>query len=325
MTNPTRRALIGGVAAGSLASLLRPSAAGAAAPAIGKQAPGFYRYKVGSFECTSVNDGALTYPISNEYVTNVSTDQVIAAAEAAYFPQNMVVCPYNPQVINTGSKLVLIDTGAAKLFGPTLGNLVDNLKAAGYQPEQVDEIYITHMHADHVGGLMAGEKMAFPNAIVRAEQRDADFWLSAANLEKASAEMKSFFQGAQASLNPYVAAGKFKPFNGNTDLVPGVKAVAAPGHTPGHSIYVVESQGQKLVLWGDLMHVAAVQFPEPSVTIQFDTDSKAAAVQRKRAFAEAAKQGYMVGSAHLSFPGLGHLRTECKGYAFVPVNYSGLK
>ena len=91
MTDPTRRALIGGVAAGALAPLLRPSAAGAAAPAIGKQAPGFYRYKVGSFECTSVNDGALTYPISNEYVTNVSKDQVIAAAEAAYFPKNMVV------------------------------------------------------------------------------------------------------------------------------------------------------------------------------------------------------------------------------------------
>jgi glyoxylase-like metal-dependent hydrolase (beta-lactamase superfamily II) len=165
--------------------------------------------------------------------------------------------------------------------------------------------------------------MAFPNAIVRADQHDADFWLSAANLEKATAEMKGFFQGAQASLNPYVAAGKFKPFNGDTELVPGVKAVAAPGHTPGHSIYVVESQGQKLVLWGDLMHVAAVQFAEPSVTIQFDTDSKSAAVQRKRAYADAAKQGYLVGSAHLSFPGLGHLRAEGKGYAFVPVNYGG--
>ena len=111
MMNPTRRALIGGVAASSLAPLLRPLPAGAAAPVTGMQAPGFYRYKVGSFECTSLNDGALSYPISADYVTNVSKDQVIAAAAAAYFPKDMVVCPYNPQVVNTGSKLVLIDTG----------------------------------------------------------------------------------------------------------------------------------------------------------------------------------------------------------------------
>jgi glyoxylase-like metal-dependent hydrolase (beta-lactamase superfamily II) len=312
---------------GGLAALVGATfmlgAAHAAAPQVKTQAPGYYRVMLGEFEVTALSDGTVGLPVDTllTHTTKAHADQVLARS----FLKPPVDTSVNGYLINTGSKLVLIDTGAAKLFGPTLGNLVDNLKAAGYQPEQVDEIYITHMHADHVGGLMAGEKMAFPNAIVRAEQRDADFWLSAANLEKASAEMKSFFQGAQASLNPYVAAGKFKPFNGNTDLVPGVKAVAAPGHTPGHSIYVVESQGQKLVLWGDLMHVAAVQFPEPSVTIQFDTDSKAAAVQRKRAFAEAAKQGYMVGSAHLSFPGLGHLRTEGKGYAFVPVNYSGLK
>jgi glyoxylase-like metal-dependent hydrolase (beta-lactamase superfamily II) len=160
---------------------------------------------------------------------------------------------------------------------------------------------------------------------VRADKHDADFWLSQANLDKAPADAKGFFQGAMASLNPYVAAGKFKAFDGDTELVPGIKAVSAHGHTPGHSIYKVESKGQTLVLWGDLMHVAAVQFPEPGVTIQFDTDSKSAAVQRKRAYAEAAKQGYLVGSAHISFPGLGHLRVQGKGYEWVPVNYNGLK
>src|SRR3954467_2404387 len=131
MTNPTRRALIGGVAAGSLASLLRPSAAGAAAPAIGKQAPGYYRYKGGSFECTSVNGGDLAHPITNEYVSNVSKDQVIAAAEVAYFPQNMVVCPYNPQIINAGSKLVLIDTGWGAGVDPTVGQVLRQKAADG--------------------------------------------------------------------------------------------------------------------------------------------------------------------------------------------------
>ena len=305
------------------AAFMMLGAAHAAAPQVKTQAPGYYRMMLGEFEVTALSDGTVPLPVDTllTRTTKAHADQALARG----FLKSPVDTSVNGYLINTGSKLVLIDTGAAKLFGPTLGNLVDNLKAAGYQPEQVDEIYITHMHPDHVGGLMAGEKMAFPNAIVRADQHDADFWLSAANLEKASADMKDFFQGAQASLNPYVAAGKFKPFNGDTELVSGIKAVAAPGHTPGHSIYVVESQGQKLVLWGDLMHVAAVQFPEPSVTIQFDTDSKAAALQRKRAYAAAAKQGYLVGSAHLSFPGLGHLRAEGKGYAFVPVNYSGLK
>ena len=162
--------------------------------------------------------------------------------------------------------------------------------------QKAERLIADHLHADHVGGLMNGNKLAFPNATVRADQHDADFWLSQANLDKAPADAKGFFQGAMASPNPQVAAGKFKAFNGDTELVPGVTALATPGHTPGHSVYVVESQGRKLVLWGDLLHVAAVQFADPSVTIQFDTDSKRAALQRKRAYADAATQGYLVGS-----------------------------
>jgi len=231
----------------------------------------------------------------------------------------------NGYLINTGSKLVLIDTGAAGLFGPTLGKLVNNLRASGYSPDQVDEVYITHMHADHVGGLMAGNLMVFPNATIRADQREADFWLSQANLDKAPADAKDFFKGAMASLNPYVAAGKFKPFDGDTDLLPGIRAIAARGHTPGHAIYAVESQGQKLVVWGDLMHVAAVQFAEPAVTIQFDSDPKAAAPARKKAFADSAKNGYYVAVAHVAFPGIGKLRADGKGYTWLPTNYSAGK
>ena len=127
------------------------------------------------------------------------------------------------------------------------------------------------------------------------------------------------------ALNPYVAARKFQPFDGDTELVPGVRAIAARGHTPGHTLYAIESEGQKLVLWGDLIHVAAVQFPRPQVTIQFDSDPVAAARERKKAFAEAAKEGYLVGSAHLPFPGVGHLRAEGKGYAWVPVDYAPVR
>jgi glyoxylase-like metal-dependent hydrolase (beta-lactamase superfamily II) len=178
------------------------------------------------------------------------------------------------------------------------------------------------MHPDHVGGLMAGDKPAFPNAIVRADTREGGFWLNQANLDAAPADAKGFFQGAMASLNPYVAAGKFKPFDGETELVPGIRAIPAPGHTPGHTIYAIESQGNKMVAWGDLMHVAAVQFAMPSVTIQFDTDSKAAAPQRKKNYADAAKKGYYVAVAHVAFPGIGKLRADGKGYAWVPAVYS---
>lgn len=304
-------------------ALLMPCGAHAAAPQVKTQAPGYYRAVLGDFEVTALSDGTFVAPM-DELLTN-TTKAATQKALARNFLKSPIETSVNGYLINTGSKLVLIDTGAAKLFSPTLGHLVDNLKAAGYQPEQVDEIYITHLHVDHVGGLVAEGKMVFPNAIVRADRRDADYWLSAANLEKAPADAKGFFQGAMASLNPYVAAGRFKPFDGDTELVPGIQAIAAPGHTPGHSIYKVSSQGQTLMLWGDLMHVAAVQFAAPAVTMQFDTDSKSAAVQRKRAYAEAASKGYLVGSAHLSFPGLGHLRAEGKGYVWVPLNYSGLK
>ncbi|QRN95556.1 MBL fold metallo-hydrolase [Archangium violaceum] len=300
---------------------LLPPAAQAAAPQVRTQAPGFYRMMLGDFEVTALSDGTVALPV-DKLLTNTRPGQVEKLLAAAYVNQP-VETSVNAYLINTGSRLVLVDTGAGNLFGPDVGNhLLENLRAAGYQPEQVDMVLITHIHIDHSGGLMAGDKRAFPNAVVRVDKHDADYWLSTANLEKAPADKKSHFQQAMASLNPYVEAGKLQTFDGDTELEPGIRAIASRGHTPGHSFYAVESKGQKLVLWGDMMHVAAVQFPEPSVTIQFDVDSKAAAAQRKKAYADAAKQGYWVGIAHVSFPGIGHVRAEGKGYEWVPANYS---
>ncbi|MES2260185.1 MAG: MBL fold metallo-hydrolase [Pseudomonadota bacterium] len=283
------------------------------------QAPGYYRMMLGDFEVTALNDGTVDLPVDKLLHNKPGKNEQALAKSFLKAPLETSV---NGFLVNTGAKLVLIDTGAAGLFGPTLGKLAANLKASGYQPEEVDEIYISHMHPDHVGGLAAAGKAVFPNAVVRAEKHDADFWLSKVNLEKAPAANKGFFQGAMASLSPYSDAGKLVPFEGNTELVPGVKAVTSFGHTPGHTTYVIESKGQKLVLLGDLLHVQAVQFDDPSVTIDFDTDSKAAAAQRKAAFADAAKQGYLIGASHLSFPGLGHVRANGKAYQFVPVNYT---
>lgn len=294
----------------------------AAAPMVKTTAPGYYRMMLGDFEVTALSDGTVKLPI-DKLLTNTTLEKTLKALDKVHL-QVPVETSVNGYLINTGSKLVLIDSGAGTLFGPTLGRLAANIKAAGYQPEQVDEIYITHMHGDHIGGLAAAGAAAFVNATVRADQHDADFWLSQANLDKAAADAKGSFQGVMASLSPYLKADKFKAFDGDTELVPGIKALASHGHTPGHSIYLIESKGEKLMLWGDLMHVAAVQFDNPSVTIKFDSDSKAAAEQRKKAYADAAKHGYLVGSAHLSFPGLGYVRREGKAYAWVPLNYSPL-
>ncbi len=308
-----------------LASLA--GSAHAAAPMVKTQAPGYYRMMLGDFEVTAISDGTVKLPVK-DLLTNTTPGKVDAALKRSFL-SNPVETSVNAYLVNTGSKLVLIDTGAAGLFGPTLGNLAANLKEAGYQPEQVDEIYITHMHPDHVGGLMTGganSAIAFPNATLRMDKADADFWLSDANMKAAPKDAQGFFQGAMASVNPYAAAGKLKTFSGATELVPGVRSQPAHGHTAGHSVYIVESKGEKLVLWGDLMHVAAVQFDSPAVTIKFDSDTKNAAIERKKAYADAAKNGYLVGSSHIAFPGLGQVRAGSgKGFVWVPVNYSSLK
>jgi glyoxylase-like metal-dependent hydrolase (beta-lactamase superfamily II) len=313
------------LAAGLVAGAVAVPHAMAGAPMVKTQAPGYYRTMVGDFEVTAISDGTVKLPMLK--LMNNQPPEKIAEALKRGFLKELVETSVNTYLINTGSKLVLIDTGAAGLFGPTLGNLINNLKAAGYKPEQVDEIYITHMHPDHVGGLMAEGGIAFPNATLRIDKRDVDFWLSDANLAAAPDGNKGFFQGAMASVKPYVSAGKLKPFEGNTELVPGIRAVSTYGHTTGHANYVVESKGEKLMLWGDLMHLASVQFDDPSATIAFDSDNSAAQQQRIKAFEDAAKGGYMVGITHVAFPGLGNLRpaADGKGYVWVPLNYSSLK
>jgi glyoxylase-like metal-dependent hydrolase (beta-lactamase superfamily II) len=258
-------------------------------------------------------------------VKDLLTNTTPAQVDALLAKQNLkapVETSVNTFLINTGSKLVLIDSGAGGLFGATLGNLVANLKAAGYTPDQVDAVCITHMHGDHLGGLLTQGQRTFPNATIHVDKAEADHWLSQANLDKAPAAGKGGFQAARTVIKPYQDAGKFKPLEGGSEIAPGIRSVASHGHTPGHSLYSVESKGQKLVLWGDLLHVAAVQFPEPSVTIQFDSDSPAARSQREKALADAAAGGYWVGIAHVPFPGIGHVRAEGKGYVWTPANYT---
>jgi len=303
-----------------LALALATAGVQAAAPQVKSQAPGYYRMMLGDFEITALNDGTLDLPVDKLLKEN-QPGQVLRALQHAYLGLPLETS-VNGFLINTGGKLVLVDTGTAGAWGPSAGRLLANLKAAGYQPEQVDEVYITHLHGDHVSGLMLDGKPAFPNAVVRMDKREADYWLSAEQMAQAPGAAQGGFKGAQAATKPYAEAGRLKPFDGAVELVPGVSARPAYGHTPGHTVYVAESKGQKMVFGGDLMHVAAVQFADPTVTISFDSDSSAAMPQRQKTYAEAAGNGEYLAFTHVSFPGIGRLRPDGKGYIWLPANYS---
>lgn len=294
----------------------------AAAPQVKSPSPGFYRIMLGSYEVTALSDGVLRLP-ADKLLLN-STPQQIADGLAEHHQGLPVVTSVNAYLINTGSKLIMIDAGAGHLLGKGLDQLVTHLRAAGYQPERVDEIYLTHMHPDHLGGLTENGRAVFPNAVVRASQQDADFWLSESHLKQAKAGGKANFENAMAAIKPYQAAGHFKPFSNDGELSPGIAAFATHGHTPGHSVYQVTSQGKKLLLIGDLIHVAAVQLAHPQVAIVFDSDPKAAVAQRLRVFGDSARQSELVGAAHLSFPGLGYLNKQGEGYNWVPLDYGAL-
>ncbi|WP_373888997.1 MBL fold metallo-hydrolase [Massilia sp. ST3] len=313
-----RHAVTALAAAAAAACFATPALA--AAPMVKTPAPGYYRVMLGDFEITPLSDGTVDLPVEQLLADKPEKTKATLARQHLKTP---LETSDNAYLVNTGSKLVLIDTGAGSFFGPTLGRLVANMKAAGYSPEQVDEIYITHFHGDHIGGLVNNAQIVFPNAVLRAHKHEADQFLNPENIDKI--KDTDTFKGFTAAVQPYIKAGKFKPFDGDAELVPGIRAQGTGAHTPGHTTYMVESKGQKLLLIGDLIHVAAVQMAEPKVTISFDSDQKAAAAARKKAFDAAAKGGYLIGGAHLQFPGLGHLATEGKGYRFIPVNFTQMR
>ncbi len=319
-TNAFRRALIAGCSA-----LLVGGLTSAAAPQLKVQAPGYYRMMLGDFEVTALSDGTNALPVS-ALLQGVAAPEIGKLLAKSYLAEP-VETSFNGFLINTGSKLVLIDTGAGKSMGPGTGHLLANLQAAGYRPEQVDEVYITHFHGDHIGGLLSGEQRSFPNAVIRADSHESGYWLDAKAMATAPKDVRERSEAAMAQLQPYIAAGQFKTFDSAAGgaqglvLVPGIRALDTRGHTPGHTSYLIESAGAKLLVLGDLVHVGAVQFPRPAVGIRFDTDAKAANAQRAKVFADAAAHGYWIAAAHLSFPGIGHVQRSGAGYNWVPANY----
>lgn len=288
------------------------------------QVPGYYRHQLGQIQVTALFDGVVA--LSPNLLTGLVAEQVQALLAQHFLASTPgVQTAVTAYLVHTGDRLVLIDAGAAACFGPTLGNIPDNLRAAGYKPEDVDMVLLTHMHPDHLCGLLTTDQQpAFPNAQIWAAREDADHWLSAEVATAAPEGAQGMFKLAQQAVAPYQAANRFQTFAPGDTLTAGIRVLPTPGHTPGHTSYLLESGDQTLLVWGDIVHSHAVQFRHPEVAIEFDSNKEQAIATRKAVFEQASREGWGVAGAHLPFPGLGHIRAEAGHYAWVPLPYAPL-
>ena len=314
--NPIRRSLLAaGSAAGLALTPLGASTAFARAPLAGTQGVSFHRMKLGDFEVTSLLDGYIDIPPILLQGDQALVKELLANAGLGGSPLRL---PVNAFLVNTGEKLVLIDAGGAKMLGLTAGRLPQALAQAGIDPGQIDEVYITHMHGDHLHGTVTPEgARMFPNAVLRIGKPDLDYWANPEVEAKAPENEKVRFVAAKRAVAAY--GDRIVPFTLGDELVPGIRSVDAAGHTPGHSCFMVGSGNARLLLLGDAMHVAPVQFPRPEITIRFDWSQPQAQAVRRKLFNMAAKENILVGAVHVQFPGIGRLRAVGEGFAFDPL------
>ncbi|WP_342250957.1 MBL fold metallo-hydrolase [Sphingomonas sp. OTU376] len=277
---------------------------------------GIYGFKLGQARVTTLSDGSI--PLDIHAVLRNAPKATLDGLLRDAFADNPVETSINAYLIEDGDRKILVDTGAGDLFGPAGGKLLRSLEAAGVRPEQVTDVLITHVHTDHSGGLARDDAPVFPKARVHVAKADVDLFTG----PRLPSDMPvRLHDEAVAALGPYARSGQLQPFSGRRVLLPGLNAIPTPGHTPGHTIYRFESDGQSIEFWGDLVHVGAVQFPRPEVTITFDADQPAARDQRLAQFRRAAETKVLVAGAHLGFPGVGHIKRLGQGYAWVPVPF----
>jgi glyoxylase-like metal-dependent hydrolase (beta-lactamase superfamily II) len=297
-----------------------PNPALAAAPQHHDQVPGFYRLKIGDLEVTALFDGTGVFGPQWLNGEKATMDGVV---KALHEDPHMLDVADSGFLVNTGKQLILVDAGAGAWWGgPALGRLAGSLLSAGYTPEEVDLVLVTHLHADHIGGLTTqGGQRVFPNADVYVAKAESDFWLSPEIAAKAPKDAQTFFQSAQAIAAPYIKAGKWRTFSGSEPVVDGVQPVPLPGHTPGHTGYEFSSKGQRILFWGDIIHAQRVQLQHPEVTAIFDIDQTAAAATRNQLLPKLASEGVVIAGPHM-FPALGRVRKEGSGYSWVPVVFT---
>ena len=308
----------GAAAAAAFGGGLVPSAK-AAAPMLGVSRPSIYRFKVGAFEVTNILDG---YVQGNgphpTYGNNQTPEAVQAYAQSQGLHPTRIESVYVNTLVNTGKELVLFDAGNGKARIPTAGKLPELLVTAGYKPEQVDIVVITHGHPDHIGGLMEGEggKPTYPNARYIFGEAEFDYWKKGDGVPEArKANREQFVKVAQ----PFGEKATF--LKGEGEVVTGVRSVPTFGHSPGHMAYHVESDGKRLLIWADVANHYIMSIQQPDWHVAFDHDKEAGAATRKRVFDMVSADKLAVVGYHMPFPALGFVEKSGTSYRWVPASY----
>jgi glyoxylase-like metal-dependent hydrolase (beta-lactamase superfamily II) len=326
MTELTRRAALAGAAAAALVPALAATPARATAPFAGRQAPGWYRYKVGAIEVTVVTDGSNTFKFGDKHVTNKSRDELNAALAEAHYPPDLMTTPYNPVVVNTGSKLAVIDTGTGEAnFERTkgvVGQFQSNLKAAGIDRNAVDVVIISHFHGDHINGLIGADgKLAFPNAEILVPAAEWKFFMDDGEMSRAPAgRMQEVFTGLRKVFD--ALGRKVTPYEPGKEIVPGITAVATPGHTPGHNSHIIASGSSKVYVQADVTHVPFIFARHPDWHAFYDQDGPMAAQTRRKVYDMLAAEKMLVQGFHYPFPSLAYVEKAPTGYREVAVPWN---
>jgi glyoxylase-like metal-dependent hydrolase (beta-lactamase superfamily II) len=321
MTALSRRRFLTGAALAGAAGTLAPAApAVAAAPPVARQAPGIYRYKVGSIEVTVVTDGMRDAPLGS-LVKNASADQVNAALQAAYLPKDKFPFVFTPIVVNTGPKLVMIDTG----LGPatfaqskgTAGQAHSNLEAAGIDRKAIDAVIISHFHGDHINGLLnADNTPAFPNAEVMVPEPEWAYWMDDAKMSNAPEGLKGNFANVRRVFGPL--AGKVTRYGDKKELVPGITSTFTHGHTPGHSSHIIASGSESVMVQADVSNHPALFVRNPGWHAAFDMDAAMAEAGRRRLYDQLASDKMRLQGFHFPFPANGYVEKDGNGYRYTP-------
>ncbi|HEX4892461.1 MAG TPA: MBL fold metallo-hydrolase [Hyphomicrobiaceae bacterium] len=273
-----------------------------------------YHRRIGDILVTALSDGTLER--THEMMREVPADEGQRRLAAAF--RSTFIISVNAFLIYAGDRLALVETGSGNYLGASAGHLLANLTAAGVKPAEIDTILLTHMHPDHSAGLtdLATGKANYPNAELVVHENEPKHWFDDAAMARGTdREKKLFFQQAREQTAPYLK--RMRTFT-KGEVFPGVTAIPLHGHTPGHTGYLVESGGERLLIWGDVVHMPEVQVPRPEVSMVVDSDPDAAAATRRRVFDMVASERLLVTGMHLHFPGFGHIARDGAAYRFVP-------
>jgi glyoxylase-like metal-dependent hydrolase (beta-lactamase superfamily II) len=317
-----RRAFLGAGIAGTAALSFSSVWSQQAAPNFGPPtlpANGVKRMKLGAMEVIALNDGALRRPLGEEFVRNVPLEQVKSLLASQSLPTDYVDIPFTPfLVVGTAGKF-LFDTGFADNGPPTTGKLAAQLAAAGFKPEDIDHVVISHYHGDHINGLRKKDgSLSFPKAKVHVPAPEHAFWFDDAKMNAAPPAAKGAFENARKVIGglPADVLVKYEP---GQELAPGIRTEAAFGHTPGMSMVSVQSEGQKFMYVADLTNVPSLFARSPDWAVQFDMDAEMARQTRRRVFDMLVKDKVVAGGYHFPFPAFGTIEAAGNGYQFRPV------